>query len=150
MVVNVHITEQQFTEAIAAQAKASGNEFDTVAKEWALAYADAALTVFMQYRPHNLNAPAVLRTARAWLRVGGPKALHEFSRARSRFWSRPGSGRLAAARHASRAIIEGANAVNNAFPVDCLMLSAAALREAQSYAAQRPFPFAKGLPPCPL
>lgn len=148
--MNVNITEKLFTDAIAAEAEVSGTDFDIVATAWALDYADAALTVFMQYRPHNQNAPAVLRAARAWLRAGSPKALDEFNRARSRFWSRPGSGQQAAARHAVRAIIEGANAVNNAFPVDCLMLSAAALRESQLYAAQRPFPFAKGLPPCPL
>lgn len=152
MIVNLSIEQLEsiFTDAIAAEADATGREFDLIAKEWALVYAGAALTVFEQYRPHNLTAPAVLRTARAWLRTGSPKALRDFSRARTAFWRRPGCGQKAAARHAARAIIEGANAVNHHFPVDCLAEAAAALREAEIYAAQRPAPFAQGLQPCPL
>jgi hypothetical protein len=152
MIVNLSIEqfEQVFTDAIRAEADATGRDFNLIAKEWALTYAEAALTIFAQYRPHNQSAPAVLRTARAWLRVGSPKALHEFNRARAAFFRRPGCGSYAAARHAASAIIGAANAVNHHFPVDCLAEAAAALREAEVYAAQRPAPFAKGLPPCPL
>lgn len=152
MIVNLSIEQLEsiFTDAIAAEADATGRDFDLVAREWALVYVEAAVTVFKQYRPHNLTAPAVLRTARAWLRTGSPKALRDFSRARTAFWRRPGCGQKAAARHAARAIIEGANAVNNAFAVGWLAEAAAALREAEIYAAQRPAPFSQGLPACPL
>jgi hypothetical protein len=145
MIVNYSIEQLEsiFTQAIGAEAEATGRDFDLIAKEWALVYAQAALTVFAQYRPHNQNAPALLRASRAWLRTGSPKALQEFNRARSRFWNRPGCGQKAAARHAMRAIIEGANAVNNSFPVDCLADAAAALREAEVYALQRPPHFRK-------
>lgn len=152
MIVNLSIDqyERVFTEAIAAEAVASGKEFDTVAKEWALTYADAALSIFAQYRPNNQNAPALLRASRARLRTAGLKVLQEYERARSRFRNRPGCGQRAAPRRAMMAILDATRAVNDAFPLYCLMDAAAALREAEVYARQRPAPFAKGLPPCPL
>lgn len=152
MTVNYSIEQLEsiFTQAIFTEAEATGRDFDLVAREWALVYAEAALTVFEQYRPHNKKAPAVLRTARAWLRTGSPKASRDFTRARGEFRRHPACGPKAAPRHAARAISEAADAVNNSFPVGWLAEAAAALREAEVYAAQRPAPFAQGLPPCPL
>lgn len=134
--VNLSIEDlgQLFSEAVAAEAKATGNAPDHVAALWALAYADAALAVFEQYRPHNQKAPSILRAARAWLATKSPKALQEFNRARSTFFNRPGSGQHKAAVYASRAIIEGANAVNHSYPLDCVLEAAMNLSKAEAYA----------------
>ena len=134
--VNLSIEDlgQLFSEAVAAEAEATGNAPDHVATQWALAYADAALAVFEQYRPHNPKAHSLLRAARAWLATQSPKALQEFNRARSTFFSRPGCGKYKAAIHASQAIIKAANAVNHSFPIDCLLDAAVYLSKAEAYA----------------
>lgn len=134
MNLSIEDLESLFSQAVATEAKATGNDPDRVATQWALTYADAALAVFERYRPHNQKPRALLRAARAWLATGSPKALQEFNRARSTFSHHPGCGRYKAAVYASRAIIEGTTAVNHSFPLDCVLEAALHLSKAQAYA----------------